>query len=81
MVKRLLILQKSATDALKIASKRAIKETAEAAGDLVRNNIADKITSISKKNPAKKLQDDDPHEKINRCLTDINKCLTNIFRI
>ena len=42
--------KKSATDALKIASKRAIQRTAEATGDLVGNNIADKITSISKKN-------------------------------
>ena len=43
--------KKSATDALKIASKRAIQKTAEATGDLVGNEIADKITSISK-NPA-----------------------------
>ena len=39
----------SATDALKIASKRAIQKTAEATGDLVGNKTADKITSISKK--------------------------------
>ena len=38
----------SATDALKIAGKRAIQKTAEASGDLVSNFIADKITSISK---------------------------------
>ena len=42
--------KKSATDALKIAGKRAIQKTAEANGDLVGNFIADKITSISKKN-------------------------------
>ena len=42
-------VKKSATDALKIASKRAIKKTAEASGDLVGNFIADKITGISKK--------------------------------
>ena len=47
--------KRSATDALKTASKRAIQKTAE---DLVGNKIADKITSISKK-PAKKLQDDE----------------------
>ena len=41
--------KKSATDALKIASKLAIQKTAEATGDLVGNKIADKITSISKK--------------------------------
>ena len=41
--------KKSATDAFKIASKRAIQKTAEATGDLVGNTIANKITSISKK--------------------------------
>ena len=41
------IAEKSATNALKIVSKRAIQETAT--GDLVGNKIADKITSISKK--------------------------------
>ena len=41
--------KKSATDAVKTASKRAIQKTAEATGDLIGNKIADKITSISKK--------------------------------
>ena len=41
--------KKSATDAIKTASKRAIQKTAEATGDLVGNKIEDKITSISKK--------------------------------
>ena len=40
--------KKSATDAFKIASKRALQKTAEATGDLVGNTIANKITSISK---------------------------------
>ena len=40
--------KKSAADAIKIASKRAIQKTAEASGDLVGNKIADKITSASK---------------------------------
>ena len=40
--------KKSATDALKIVSKRAIQKTAEAIGDLVGNETADKITRISK---------------------------------
>ena len=40
--------KKSATDALKIARKRAIQKTAEATGDLVGNKIADKIRSYSK---------------------------------
>ena len=45
MVKNFLIaLKKSASDATKTASKRAIKKTAEVTGDLI-----DKITSVSKK--------------------------------
>ena len=54
MERNLLIqLKKSATDARKTASKRAIQKTAEATGDLVGNKIADKITSVSKKSTAK----------------------------
>ena len=41
--------KKSATDAIKIASKRTIQKTAEATGDLIGNKTADKITSIYKK--------------------------------
>ena len=41
--------EKSTTDAIKIASKRAMQKTAEAAGDLIGNKIADKITSVLKK--------------------------------
>ena len=41
--------KKSATDAVKTASKRAFQKTAEATGDLIGNKIADKITSVSKK--------------------------------
>ena len=41
--------KKSTTDALKTASKKAIQKTAEATSDLIRNKIADKITSHSKK--------------------------------
>ena len=39
--------RKSTTDAIKIASKRAIQKTTEATGDLIGNRIADKITSVS----------------------------------
>ena len=46
--------KKSTPDAIKTTSKRAIQKTAEAAGDLIGNKIADKITSVSKK-PAKGL--------------------------
>ena len=45
--------KKSATDAIKTASKRAIQKTAEATGDLVGNKIVDKITSVSKKSTKK----------------------------
>ena len=41
--------KKSAIDAIKTASKRAIQKTAEATGDLIRNKIADKITIVLKK--------------------------------
>ena len=37
--------KKSATDAIKTASKRAIQKTAEATGDLIGNKTADKITA------------------------------------
>ena len=45
--------KKSATDAIKTASKRAIQKTAEGTGDLVGNKTADKITSVSKKSTKK----------------------------
>ena len=48
--------KKSTTDAIKIASKRAIQKTREATDDLIGNRIADKITSVSKKKSAKALQ-------------------------
>ena len=43
------IAKKSATDAVKTSSKRAIQKTAEATGDLIGNKVADKITRVSKK--------------------------------
>ena len=45
--------KKSATDAVKTTSKRAIQKTVEATGDLIGNKIADKIASVSKKSSAK----------------------------
>ena len=41
--------KKLTADAIKTASKRAIQKKIEATGDLIRNKIADKITSVSKK--------------------------------
>ena len=46
---------KSTTDAIKTASKRVIKKTEEATGDLIDNKIADKITSISNKKSTKEM--------------------------
>ena len=43
---------KSGIDAAKTTSKRTVEKTAEAAGDLIENKIADKITSMGK--PKKK---------------------------
>ena len=50
------IAKKSAADAIKTASKRAIQKTAEATGDLAGNKIADKITSASKKSHNEEIQ-------------------------
>ena len=54
--------KKSATDAIKTASKRAIQKNAETTGDLVGNRIADKITSVSKKSTKKLLTIDEDEE-------------------
>ena len=48
--------KKSATDAIKTTSKRAIQKTAEATGDVVGNKIAAKITSASKKSHNEEIQ-------------------------
>ena len=39
---------KTGIDAANTASKRVVQKTAEATGDLIRNKIADKITSLGK---------------------------------
>ena len=39
---------KTGLDAAKTASKRVVQKTAEATEDLIRNKIADKITSVGK---------------------------------
>ena len=56
--------KKSATDAIKTASKRAIQKTAEPTGDLVGNKIADKITSASKKSHNKEIQPNEVNNEI-----------------
>ena len=55
--------KKSTADAIKTASKRAIQKTAEANGDLIDNKIADKITSVSNKKPAKELPNEETKEE------------------
>ena len=46
---------KTTTDATKTASKRAVQKTVEATGDLIGNEIADKITSVSRKSKNHKI--------------------------
>ena len=55
--------KKSAIDAFEIVSKRAIRKTAEATGNLVGNKTADKITSYSKK-PANEPHSNDVSNEI-----------------
>ena len=43
--------KKSAADALKTLQKEQFQKTAEATGDLIGNNIADRITKVSKTSP------------------------------
>ena len=49
---------KSTTDAI----KTAIQKTTEATGDLIGNKIADKITIVLKKKPAKELHNNDDED-------------------
>ena len=48
--------KKSATDAIKTASKRAIQKPAEATGDLIGNKIADKIKTELHSSTSKNLK-------------------------
>ena len=58
--------KKSATDAIKTASKRAIQKTEEATGDVVGNKIADKITSVSKKSLKKPGDEESSSTEVNK---------------
>ena len=51
--------KKSAGDAVKTVSRRAIQKTAEATSDLIGNKIADKMASVSKKKSNNNNEDDD----------------------
>ena len=55
--------KKSTKDAIKTTSKRGIQKTAEATSNLIGNKIADKITSVSKKKPAKELPNNEAEEE------------------
>ena len=57
--------KKSTTDAIKTASKGAIKKTAEATGDLIGNKFSEKITIVSKKS-AKGLQNNESEVDVKR---------------
>ena len=59
----LIVLKKSTADAIKTASKRAIQKTAEAAGGLVGNKIADKI-NVSKKSTKELPNNDETDVKV-----------------
>ena len=47
---------KTGIDAAKTTSKRVVQKTSEAAGDLIGNKIADKITSIGKPKEKEKIK-------------------------
>ena len=57
--------KKSATDAIKTASKRAIQKTAKATGNFTGKKFGDKISSVSKKS-TKKLQNDETEVDVER---------------
>ena len=66
---------KTGMDAAKIASKRVVQKTAEATGDLIRNKIADKITSIGKPKEKEKTKETEeiyiPPEKRQQIIDDL----------
>ena len=53
---------KTGIDAAKTAFKRVVQKTAEAAGDLIGNKIADKITPLGKSNNKQKEKKDEINE-------------------
>ena len=56
--------KKSATDAIKTASRREVQKIAEAFGDLSGNKIADKITTASKKSHNEEIQSNEVNNEI-----------------
>ena len=51
-------------DAAKTASKRVVQKTAEATGDLIGNEIADKVTSVGKTKRKKKEDETNKRQEI-----------------
>ena len=62
---------KTGIDAAKTASKRVVQKTAEAAGDLIGNKIADKITSVGKTKSKEKEEIYIPPEKRQQIIDDL----------
>ena len=66
---------KTGIDAAKTASKRVVQKTAEAAGDLIGNKIADKITLIGKSKEKEKINKPEeiyiPPEKRQQIIDDL----------
>ena len=66
---------KTGMDAAKTTSKRVVQKTAEATGDLIRNKIADKITSIGKPKEKEKTKEIEeiyiPPEKRQQIIDDV----------
>ena len=62
---------KARIDAAKTASKRVVQKTAEAAGDLIGNKIADKITSVGKTKSKEKEEIYIPPEKRQQIIDDL----------
>ena len=56
------IASKAGIDAGKTASKREVQKTAEANGDLIENEIADKITSLGDSKNKQKEKKDEANE-------------------
>ena len=73
---------KTKTDAAKTASKRVVQKTTEATWDLIRNKIADKITSLGKtKSKEKEIERQEiyrPPEKRQQIIDDLNYCFNTI---
>ena len=66
---------KTGIDAAKTASKRVVKKIPEAAGDLIANKIADKITSLGKTKSKEKEKEEKetyiPPEKRQQIIDDL----------